>query len=111
MEIWVPNGLQPAYNMTQRRSPIFLLDRIDPAIEYEIRLFSVNQKGRSEPVIMRISPSKEVAMYASKFQHIYYTYTYYAYYHENFHPLLTLILMTDLLYPAKKKYHSLGHLR
>ncbi|XP_065211845.1 protein turtle homolog B-like [Planococcus citri] len=66
MEIWEPNGLVPSFNLTERRSPpIFQLDRIDPAIEYEIRLYSVNPKGRSEPVILRTSPTKGVAMYAN----------------------------------------------
>lgn len=67
MEMWKTNDIHPAYNITvQHGPPIFRLSGIDLSLEYEIRLYAINQKGRSEAVKLRTSPLKGVAMYTSK---------------------------------------------
>ncbi len=67
MEIWEPNELELTFNVTLSQGPpVFRFDGIHPDAEYELRLYAVNQKGRSEAVLLRTTPLKGVAMYTSK---------------------------------------------
>lgn len=66
MEVWNSNEIHPTFNITVSQGPpIFNFHQIDTSLEYEFRLYAINQKGRSDAIILR-KPLKGVAMYTSK---------------------------------------------
>lgn len=75
MEIWETNEIQPTSNVTLTRGPpVFTFEGIKAGVEYELRLYAINQKGRSEPVTLRTSSLKGTAMFEYTSKYIFFTF-------------------------------------
>lgn len=72
MELVELATLVPRFNVSVNHTPPqFRLDGIESGTTYEIRLYAVNAKGRSDPVTLETVTFKGVAKYSSKLEFLF----------------------------------------
>jgi hypothetical protein len=64
MELLELPGLRPRYNVTVARGPpMFDIYGLEPGSSYQVNLYAVNAKGRSEPYVIEAVTFKGVAKF------------------------------------------------
>lgn len=72
MELLELPSLRPRYNVTVARGPpVFDIYGMEPGASYQVNLYAVNAKGRSESYIIEAVTFKGVAKFTGKKMHLY----------------------------------------